>query len=61
MIVQEITYSIIKETYELGYNNVLILEDDIQFNKDLSLLRNTLNNIPEDYDILQFGAFYYRS
>lgn len=50
-------YSIIKEAYELGYNNVLILEDDIQFNKDLSLLRNTLNNIPEDYDILQFGAF----
>lgn len=50
-------YSIIKEAYELGYNNVLILEDDIQFIKDILLIKETLNNIPNDYDILQFGAF----
>lgn len=50
-------YSIVKTAYDLGYKSVLIMEDDIMFNKDEEYVINTLNNIPDDYDILQFGGF----
>ncbi len=36
-------YSIIKICYELNYNNVLILEDDIRFLKDIDSIQNGLD------------------
>ena len=36
-------YSCIKMAYELGYNNVCILEDDMIFLKDISEIENQLN------------------
>lgn len=42
---------IVRTAYELGKKNVLILEDDIRFLKDLDRLSNIVNALPEDYDI----------
>ena len=50
-------YSIIKTCYDLGYNNCLILEDDIRFLKDTKEFIYFINKIPNDYDVLQFGGF----
>lgn len=49
-------YSIIKQSFDLGYENILILEDDIRFLKP-SLLNPLLENIPEDFDIIRFNGF----
>lgn len=46
-------YSIIKQAYIRGLNSILIIEDDICFNNNLSLINNVINNIPEDYDVLK--------
>ena len=46
-------YEIIKEAYSLGYNRILILEDDIRFHKDLEYIKKMLANIP-DSDIVMF-------
>ena len=45
-------YQCVKEAYELGFNHVLILENDNIFLKDLDKLDKILNDIPQDYDIL---------
>ena len=45
-------YQCIKEAYELGFNSVLILENDNIFLKDLDKLGKILDDIPQDYDIL---------
>lgn len=50
-------YNIVKSSYDLGYERVLILEDDILFMKDTDKFIEYLNNMPADYDILQFGGF----
>lgn len=50
-------YSIIKTAYDLGYEHILVMEDDIRFLKDTDIFNNYIENIPEDFDILQFGAF----
>lgn len=50
-------YSIVKTCYDLGYNHCLIMEDDIRFLKNQELFISFLEHIPNDYDILQFGAF----
>lgn len=50
-------YSIIKTCYDLGYKSVLIMEDDIMFYNNEDYIIKSLNNIPEDYDILMFGGF----
>lgn len=44
-------YMCIKEAYELGFNHVLILENDNIFLKDLNKLEKIIEDIPEDYDI----------
>jgi GR25 family glycosyltransferase involved in LPS biosynthesis len=36
-----------------GINSILIFEDDILFNK-ISVLKNIIDNIPNDYDVLKF-------
>lgn len=50
-------YSIIKQAYDLGYESILVLEDDIQFIKDFDKFNEYVDAITEDYDILQFGGF----
>lgn len=50
-------YSMVKMAYDFGYSNVLIMEDDILFLKDPDIFEHTLDSIPEDWDILQFGGF----
>lgn len=46
-------YTIIKMSYERGFNNVLILEDDVKFISDIDKLNEFMDNIPPDYDILK--------
>ena len=50
-------YSIVKKAFDLGYEHILVIEDDLLFNKDESFLSEVLDHIPENYDILQFGGF----
>lgn len=47
-------YNIIKTAYLRGFNNILIIEDDILFNKDKKNLETLFNNIPQDYNIIKF-------
>lgn len=50
-------YTIIKTAYDLGYEHILVMEDDIRFLKDANIFNMYLKKIPNDYDVLQFGAF----
>lgn len=50
-------YTLLKKLQYLGYNNVLILEDDIAFRKDLKEIRTLLEATPEDYDIMNYEPF----
>jgi GR25 family glycosyltransferase involved in LPS biosynthesis len=47
-------YSIIKTAYELGYNHIMIMEDDIEFLNDTNIVENIINNIPDDYNVISF-------
>jgi len=47
-------YSIIKTSYYRGFNNILILEDDLEFIDNIKLIENTFMNLPRDYDIIKF-------
>ena len=47
-------YSIIKQAYMRGFNNILIIEDDVVFNRDKEKIQYIMNNIPDDYDIIKF-------
>lgn len=47
-------YTVIKTAYELGCNSILVLEDDVRFLNDLSLLDEMLEAIPLNYDHLMF-------
>ena len=46
-------YEIIKEAYLLGYDRILILENDIRFHNDIEYINTLLNNMP-DSDIIMF-------
>lgn len=50
-------YRVIKTAYELGCGNCLVVEDDVRFLKDLNLLSDIVNDLPEDYDIALFDLF----
>lgn len=51
-------YEIIKTSYERGLNNILILEDDIEFISDNEYIESVFNCLPEDYTILKYyGTF----
>ena len=50
-------YSMIKICYDLGYERVLIFEDDVLFLKDINIWNDYLKNIPEDFDIIQGSGF----
>lgn len=45
-------YNVIKTAYELGCNNVLVMEDDIRFLKNKKMIERILDSIPEGYDML---------
>lgn len=47
-------YSIAKQTYELGYDNVLVMEDDIRFLNNISLINEIVRALPDNYDYAQF-------
>lgn len=47
-------YSCIKQAQLLGYESVLILEDDVCFLKDVKLLEKYFNNLPKDWDYIKF-------
>jgi GR25 family glycosyltransferase involved in LPS biosynthesis len=46
-------YEIIKEAYEIGYERILIMEDDIRFHRDVDYINKLLANMP-DTDIVMF-------
>lgn len=50
-------YRAIKTAYELGCSNSLIMEDDIRFLKDVDLIREIVEDLPEDYDIALLDTF----
>lgn len=43
-----------KEAYDLGYDRILVLEDDISFLKDLDKIQEILEATPEDYDLVLY-------
>ena len=49
-------YYLLRLSYELGYERIIIMEDDIKFLKDKKELNNLLkyifNNAPENFDII---------
>ena len=47
-------YNVVKTAYELGFNSILVLEDDIRFLKDLYRMEKILASMPEDYDMVMF-------
>lgn len=47
-------YRIIKEAYLLGYENILVLEDDVIV-KDINLINEFLAHAPEEFDLLKIG------
>ena len=50
-------YSIIKTCYELGYENILIMEDDIRFLKDINEIENQLNIFLENKN--KYDCYYF--
>ena len=47
-------YNAVFQAYEFGYNNVLIMEDDICFIKDKNLIQQMLTEIPDDADFVTY-------
>ena len=46
-------YEVIKEAYGLGYDRILIMEDNIRFHNDLGYIQKMLENLPEA-DVILF-------
>ena len=49
-------YSIIKQAYEEGANRVMVMEDDLCLLQDKEKLKEYLENLPDDFDILQMSC-----
>ena len=47
-------YSIIRTSYERGFNNILIFEDDVKFLVDLPIFNKFIELLPENYEICKF-------
>jgi GR25 family glycosyltransferase involved in LPS biosynthesis len=47
-------YSIIRTSYERGFNHILIFEDDVKFNVDLDVFKKFIELLPENYNIARF-------
>ena len=52
-------YQAVLQAFELGYQNVLIVEDDICFIKDLNRLRESFENIPKDADFVTWDPRFW--
>ena len=48
--------NIITEAKENNYNNILILEDDIEFTKEIENIDEYMSLVPSDWDMLYFGG-----
>ena len=51
-------YTIVKTSYLRGMNNILVFEDDIEFNGDGDWFNKVLNKVPYDYDICKLFHGY---
>lgn len=47
---------ILEDAKEKGYNNILVLEDDVEFAEDIN---ECLSEIPENWDVVYFGGNHY--
>lgn len=47
-------YAVLKEAQLLGYEKILIMEDDLCFIKDKSVIETYFNNLPEDADFIKY-------
>ena len=47
-------YNIVKQSYKLGLNNILIIEDDLNIIVNKSVFEQIIESIPNNYDILKF-------
>lgn len=47
---------IINESKEKNYENILILEDDIEFTEKIKLLDEYMSIVPNDWDMIYFGG-----
>ena len=47
---------LISHAYYLGYESILCIEDDIEFNENIKSFNNYLDNKPENADIILFGC-----
>lgn len=50
-------YNLLKKCELMGYKNVLILEDDIAFMKNLDDIKRVLEATPKDWDIVNYDPF----
>lgn len=50
-------YSIIKQALYQGCKNILILEDDACLLNNMTVFEDFLDNMPKEYELLQFGGF----
>lgn len=48
-------YMAVYQAYKLGYNNVLIFENDVIINTDKDLIFRYLYDVPKDADIIRYG------
>lgn len=48
-------YRMVKTAYELGYEHVLFLEDDLRFLHDVGRLRDIVSALPDNYDLAKFN------
>lgn len=46
-------YTLIKSAYLRGVNSICIIEDDISFLKNINILEDYFNNLPDNWDILR--------
>ena len=51
-------YTAIKTAYELGYNTVLVIEDDVIIRNNIDLIFDYLDTAPKDWNYLYFTLVY---
>jgi len=51
-------YRAIATAYHLGYENVLVIEDDARFLNDVSELEKIVTSLPDDYDVALFDSLF---
>ena len=54
-------YNAVFQAYEFGFENVLIMEDDICFIKDKNLIQQMLTEIPDDADFVTYDPRFSKS